>query len=102
MADNFDFCVVGAGRMGASIAGHLVLQGARVALFDRSDYDRYAVACACIHIFARTALSWLSEAFDHPRWNEHGYTYTPPQITPSISHDDESEGKKDTRSCVQT
>ena len=36
-----DFCVVGAGRMGASIAGQLVLQGARVALFDRSDYDRY-------------------------------------------------------------
>lgn len=26
--------------MGASIAGHLVLQGARVALFDRSDFDR--------------------------------------------------------------
>jgi len=40
-----DFCVVGAGRMGASIAGHLVLQGARVALFDRSDYDRYALLC---------------------------------------------------------
>ena len=62
----FDFCVVGAGRMGASIAGTLALQvlyglarralccagcrstltaaawtqGASVALFDRSDYDR--------------------------------------------------------------
>jgi hypothetical protein len=39
---NYDFTVVGAGRMGASIAGHLVLQGARVALFDRSDFDRCA------------------------------------------------------------
>jgi glycerol-3-phosphate dehydrogenase len=38
----YDFTVVGAGRMGASIAGHLVLQGARVALFDRSDFDRCA------------------------------------------------------------
>ena len=26
--------------MGASIAGQLALQGARVALFDRSDFDR--------------------------------------------------------------
>ena len=26
--------------MGASIAGHLALQGARVALFDCSDFDR--------------------------------------------------------------
>ena len=43
-AASFDFAVVGAGRMGASIAGHLALQGASVALFDRSDFDRYGVS----------------------------------------------------------
>jgi len=43
-APSFDFAVVGAGRMGASIAGHLALQGASVALFDRSDFDRYGVS----------------------------------------------------------
>jgi ketopantoate reductase len=46
-AKGFDFCVVGAGRMGASIAGHLALQGARVAVFDRSDFDRCAKERLC-------------------------------------------------------
>ena len=36
----YDFAIVGAGRMGASIAGNLALSGARVALYDRSDFDR--------------------------------------------------------------
>lgn len=36
----YDFAVVGAGRMGASIAGALALSGARVAVYDRSDFDR--------------------------------------------------------------
>ena len=58
---SFDVCVVGAGRMGASIAGHLALQGARVALFDRSDFDRcrelLVRACLCVaYLFV---LKWL-------------------------------------------
>jgi hypothetical protein len=35
----YDFGIVGAGRMGASIAGQLALSGARVALYDRSEFD---------------------------------------------------------------
>jgi hypothetical protein len=38
--DYYDFAVIGAGRMGASIAGALALNGARVAVHDRSDFDR--------------------------------------------------------------
>ncbi len=48
-----DFAVVGAGRMGASIAGHLLLQGASVALFDRSDFDRYGVSLPALASPAR-------------------------------------------------
>mmetsp|Transcript_9957 Transcript_9957/g.19450 ORF Transcript_9957/g.19450 Transcript_9957/m.19450 type:complete len:304 (-) Transcript_9957:125-1036(-) len=36
----YDFAVIGAGRMGASIAGQLAIHGAKVAVFDKSDFDR--------------------------------------------------------------
>uniref|UniRef100_A0A6T8N154 RING-type domain-containing protein n=1 Tax=Hemiselmis andersenii TaxID=464988 RepID=A0A6T8N154_HEMAN len=40
MDSKFDFAVIGAGRMGASIAGQLAIQGAKVAVYDKSDFDR--------------------------------------------------------------
>lgn len=36
----YDFGVVGLGRMGASIAGSLALRGCRVAMYDKSHFDR--------------------------------------------------------------
>ena len=78
----YDFAIVGAGRMGASIAGNLALSGARVALYDRSDFDRkkgLEIMCADLRahensqlISARSRLKaldnvWLVESLQEVR-----------------------------------